>query len=101
MNHVKFTLHDLLEELRIKDIFNVEDVEYAILETGGKISVLKKSAEQAVTASQMNIATNYRGFCVNIIIDGKIMKDNLKLLGKSDEWVKNELKKRNITSIKE
>ena len=60
LKHEKLTINDLLEELRIKNVFNIEDVEFAIFETSGKLSVLKKSSQQTVTASQMQIPINYQ-----------------------------------------
>ncbi len=97
----KFTINDLLEELRLKNVFNIEDVEFAILETGGQLSVLKKSDQQTVTASQMNIPTNYQGLNAILVLDGKILSENLKLLNRKDSWLINELKKYNIPSVKD
>lgn len=101
LNVVKFTVNDLLEELRLKDIFNLEDVEYAILETNGKVSVLKKSDKQTVTASQMNISTEYQGINAIIILDGHFMEANLSLSNLDKAWVYYELKKHNINSEKD
>lgn len=101
LNKTKFTINDLLEEMRLKDVFNLEDVEYAILETNGKISVLKKSGKQTVTASQMNIITEYQGLNAIIILDGHFMDTNLSLLNLEKTWVYDQLKKYNIDSVKE
>ncbi|MCX7615107.1 MAG: DUF421 domain-containing protein [Clostridiales bacterium] len=97
----RFTIDDLLEELRNTGVFNIQDVEFAILETSGKLSLLKKASKQAVTVSQMQIPEEYQGLCANIIIDGNIMKDNLNLLNLTEQWVLNELKKNNVSSIKD
>ncbi len=99
LHKAKFTINDLLEELRIQGAFNIDDVEFALLETSGKMSVLKKSKKQTVTISDLNLKENYQGLCANLIIDGKLMQQNIALLNKSEEWLTNELKKRNISSV--
>lgn len=95
----KFTVNDLLEELRIKDIFNVADVEFAILETGGKLSVLKKAAKQPLTPEAMNLPVADQGVCANIVIDGKIMRENMAQLHIDEKWLKQELRKNNILDV--
>ncbi|MBE6830143.1 MAG: DUF421 domain-containing protein [Ruminococcaceae bacterium] len=96
LRKTKLTLNDLLEELRVKDIFNIEDVEFALLETNGKVSVLKKPEKQTVTNSDLKIKAEYQGLCANVILDGSIMKKNLELLGKSETWLLRELEKQNV-----
>ena len=75
----RLSLNELLCELRLLNVGDIEEVEYAILEQNGKISVFKKS-DGAISHS--------------LIIDTVILKDNLKRLGLSDEWVKKQLKER-------
>lgn len=99
LQKVKFTVNDLLEELRIQGAFNIADVEFALLETGGKMSVLKKAKYQTATVSDLNLKETYQGLCANLIIDGKLMHQNIALLDKGEEWVISELKKRNISSV--
>lgn len=98
LHKAKFTINDLLEELRIQGAFNIADVEFALLETSGKVSVLKKSKNQTVTVSDLDLKEKCQGLCANLIIDGKIMQQNIKLLGKNKEWLINELMKRNVLS---
>ena len=69
----------LIERLREKDIFNLKDIEYAILETSGQITVIKKP--------------DFEGIPYDLVIDGKVMNENLKKLGKDYTWLKNEIKK--------
>ena len=99
LHKAKFTVNDLLEELRIQGVFNIGDVEFALLETSGKMSVLKKTSRQTVTVSDLNLRSNSQGLCANLIIDGKLMSENIALINKSESWLKNELKERNIFSI--
>lgn len=86
LRKLKFTVNDLLEELRIKDIFNIAEVEFAILETSGKLSVLKKSPDQPAVFA-------------NVIIDGKLMKENLKQISIDEEWLMVELKKNGLNTV--
>jgi uncharacterized membrane protein YcaP (DUF421 family) len=97
----RFSVVDLLEELRLKEVFNICDVEFAILETSGKLSVQLKSQKQPLTPSDLNIPTSYDGLSANLIIDGEIMHEHLKLVNFNKEWLENELKIRNIKSTKE
>ena len=92
----KMNIDDLLEECRTKDAFDISEVEYAILETSGKVNVLMKSANQPVTPKDMNLPTQYEGLCTNIIIDGKILLGHLHSAKKDKAWLITELKKQNI-----
>lgn len=94
-------VNDFLEELRVKNVFNVADVEFAMLETDGQISVQMKSQKSPITPSDLNIPTKYQGLSANLIIDGKLMNENLKLVNLDEKWLKDELSKRNISSEKD
>jgi len=89
----KFTINELQERLREKDIFNLKDIEYAILETSGQITVIQKSDKRNLTPRDLNIKTEYEGIPYDLVIDGKVMYDNLKKLGKDYNWLIQELKK--------
>lgn len=92
----KFTVNDLLEELRIKDVFDISDVEFAVLETSGKLSVLKKAAKQPVAPENMNLTVSEQGIFANIVIDGKVMKENMAQMHVDDQWLISELRKNDI-----
>ncbi|NLK75573.1 MAG: DUF421 domain-containing protein [Clostridiales bacterium] len=94
----RLNLNDLLEELRLKDYYNLEDIEYAILETGGQISIIPKSEVEPVTREDLNIQTSQHILPVTLILDGKINNNNLKLINKDMSWLNNQLKKKNIKS---
>ena len=94
----KMNIDDLLEECRTKDAFDIAEVEYAILETSGKVNVLMKSAHQPVTPKDMNLQSLYKGICTNVIIDGKILFDHLHSAKKDKIWLISELKKQNINN---
>lgn len=93
-----YTLSDLQEQLRIKDYPNLADIEYAILETNGQISVIPKSQKRSLTAQDMDIKTDYEGLTIDVIIDGHIMNKNLQIIGKDTKWLKQELKKQQFDS---
>ena len=91
----RFTINELEERLRGKDVMNLSDVEYAILETSGEISVILKPNKRTVTPEDLNIEPEYEGMVYDLVIDGQIMHKNLKILGKDLQWLKKELKKQN------
>lgn len=93
-----FTINDLLEQLRINNIANISDVEFAILETNGQLSLIPKSQKRPVTAQDLNISTNYEGLPLDIIIDGKINDKNLKIANLSTTELLNKLKKFGIST---
>ena len=89
----RFTINELQERLRGDDIFDLADVEYAILETNGEISVITKPEKNNVTLEDMKIQAEYTGIPYDLVVDGKVMHKNLKVIGKDEKWLDNELKK--------
>lgn len=88
-----YTISDLLEQLRIKDYPNINDVEYAILETNGQLSIIPKSEKRPLNPQDMSIKPDYEGIIVAIIIDGRILSNNLKITNKNKPWLLKELQK--------
>lgn len=97
----KFDLNDLLSECRINHIFNFDDIEYAIMEANGRISFLTKSQKRPATPEDLQIAVEQEEPIATVIIDGKVMAENLIKISKSREWLLAELKKQNVSSPKE
>jgi uncharacterized membrane protein YcaP (DUF421 family) len=97
----RFAISDVLEELRVKGAFNVSDVEFAILETNGQVSLQLKSQKQPLTPSDLGIPTKYLGLSAILILDGNIMYNNLKNISLDEMWLLSELKKRKIDSPEE
>lgn len=95
MHRLRMSTEDLSEELRQQGIFNIEDVGFAIVETNGKLSVLKKPEKDIPTAEELGIKTNDKGLEVVIISDGEISKCSLKICGLSRDWLFDTLKKEN------
>ena len=92
----RFTINELEERLRGNNVVNLGDVEYAILETSGQITVIQKPNKRATIPEDFNIEPEYEGLPYDLIIDGKIMYENLQKIGKNENWLKNEVKKFNI-----
>lgn len=99
LKKTKMNINDLLEECRLKDVFDIGEIEFAILETSGNLSIQLKSINKPLTLKDMNIKSDYKGLCVNLIIDGKILEENLKIIGKNAKWLKYELHKKGIKNI--
>lgn len=92
----KFTINELEERLRGKDVMNLADVEYAILETSGEISVILKPEKRGTIPEDFGITPEYEGMAYDLVIDGQVMYHNLKVLGRNYEWLEKELKKLNM-----
>ena len=97
----RFTINELQERLRGDNIFNISDVEYAILETNGQVTVIPKPNKRNVVTEDLNINAEYEGIPYDLVIDGKIMYDNLKTLGKDEIWLQRQLKgfKTNVKDV--
>ena len=89
----KVTINELQERLREKGIFTIGDVEYAIIETSGDLSVIQKPEKRNTIPEDFNIIPDYEGIPYDLIIDGKIMHDNLKQIGRDEKWLKKEVEK--------
>lgn len=98
-NHYQIT--ELMEQLRGKGVFNPADVEFAILETDGNLTVLKKSQVQSITPRDLKIPTKYTGVPTEVIQEGQIITQNLHQLNLDESWLVNELKKQGITNLKQ
>jgi uncharacterized membrane protein YcaP (DUF421 family) len=101
MKKARYNIGDLLMQLRVKDIFYITDVEMAILEPDGKLSVLKKAEKDSVTVGDININKTKNGMMVDLILDGNILHSHLKQIQKNEKWVIAQLKERNIENIKD
>ncbi len=88
----RFTINELEERLRGNNIFNLGDVEYAILETSGQITVIQKPEKRNTIPEDFNITPEYEGIPYDLIIDGKIMYQNLQIIGKDKEWLKKQVR---------
>lgn len=101
LKKMKYRVSDILELLRNKGIFNLNEVAYAIIEPNGEISILKKPEYQPLTPKDMNIKVQPSGIGTELIYDGVVVEENLKQFNKDKKWLSQELKKQGIKSPKE
>ena len=92
----RFTINELEERLRGNNIMNLGDIEYAILETSGQVTVIPKPEKRNVIAEDLNITPEYEGIPYDLVVDGKVMNKNLKKIGKDYNWLKKEVRKFNV-----
>ncbi len=96
-----YTLTDLLEQLRSKDIYDISDVEYAILETNGQLSVVPKAAKRNVTPEDLNIVVKDEAPAIDLIIDGDLVYKNLGRVNMDKVTLEIELNKIGIKRIED
>ena len=101
LRHIRIPTNELISELRTMGVFNMADVEFALFEPGGKISVQKKSQKQPVTPSDMSIPTQYDGLPTTLILDGMLQAGELRTLKLSNAWLHHQLGKQNIKDLTE
>lgn len=89
----RLTINELQEKLRSKDTVSVGEVEYAILETSGEVTVIKKPEKRGTIPEDFGFQPEYEGIPYDLVIDGVIMHQNLKKIGKDYEWLKKQVKK--------
>ena len=99
MKKLRITINELMMKLREKHTFNLSDVEYAIMERDGKLSVLVKAESKPIVPKDINIEVKSSGLLNDIIIDGKIIERNLAIAGVDKEWLENRLKVNKISSV--
>ncbi len=116
MKKQRYNLDDLLMQLRSQNIDNIADVEFAVLETSGQLSVLPKEnsrgnasgskKSQGPNKSEAPLSTlipkvKYEALPLPLILDGKVDEQNLKQVGKNRFWLKNQIQSRGIHDIKD
>ena len=89
----RFTINELEERLRDSNIFNVGDVEYAILETSGQVTVIPKPNKRTTTPEDFNLEPKYEGIPYDLVVDGKVMYKNLEKIGKNYKWLQKQTEK--------
>ena len=92
MSKNRFTLDELMEELRMKGITDISTVKYAILETNGQLSVLPFADQKPPSAKDMSLAPQEAGLPLVLINDGRVLEHNLKLRGYDETWLEKQLK---------
>jgi len=100
MKKNKLDMNRLQSMLREKDIFSLREVEHAIIEPNGQISVIPKPIYDSVNKGDLSLSIQSVSLPVTLISDGVLIKQNFILIDKEPEWLENELKKRNISSVR-
>ena len=95
----KIDLNEFLSQCRTNGYFNLSDIKTALLEENGKISFLPYSDKRPANASDFNIKPNDEGVATSLIIDGKVMEQNLEELKLDKLWLNETLRKQGITRI--
>ncbi|CAM3509351.1 DUF421 domain-containing protein [Marinicrinis lubricantis] len=100
----KYNLDDLMQQLRQNNLRNVADVEFAYLETNGKLTVIQKNQnqnQQNGSSSNNPHGIRYEGLPIPLIMDGKVQDQNLEKIQKTRFWLKNEIQKKGLHDFKE
>ena len=98
LRKIKLDVNDLLEECRSNGYFDISEIEYALMEVSGNLSILPKGKYKPVVIDDLNLPIPNQGLCANVIIDGKVMTKNLKLALKDESWLLNEVNKQGYDS---
>lgn len=101
LKKLRFTVNELSSMLRKKNVFNYGDVEFAIIENDGQLSVLPKSQKAPLTPSDLSISTSYTGLTKDLIIDGKVLVENLKSVKLDEKWLYAQLSNQGIFNIEQ
>ncbi|MCC8022538.1 MAG: DUF421 domain-containing protein [Clostridiales bacterium] len=96
LKRLRFTIDDLVDALRSKDVFDISEVDYAIIEPNGSISVMKKPAQKEVTAKMMGVQADDNGMPIAVIIDGKPVSEYFGYYRVDTKPLEKELKKRGV-----
>lgn len=99
LKKMHYNLDEFTSELRAKNIFNISDLEFAILETSGKISFLKKPEKEPPTREDLKITADSKGLPIEIIIDGQLIYSNLERMGLDGKWLMGKLQDKGVASI--
>ncbi len=101
LTKIRVNLNDLSEQLRLAGFYNLADVEFAVMESNGQLSVIPKSQKRPVTPEDLNIPTKYEGISQSLIIDGRVDRGNLQRIGLTEEWLSGELAKFGINDYRD
>ena len=99
LKKVNMDINDMLEQVRSAGYFDLYEVESAVMEANGNLSILPKSDYKPVTLKDINIKKENTGLCANILIDGKIMKKNLHNMNRDENWLEQVLKVKGYTDL--
>ena len=96
---MNYNVDEMLAVLRSKDIYDLKEVEYAVLEIDGSLSVLKKSHSRAVTPKDLGLQPKYEGLPTVIVSDGKMVPQNMQKNNLGKGWLENKLREQGVNDI--
>ena len=97
MKRNRFTIDELMQELRNQGVQDIQSVDYAVLETSGALNLLLRISEQPVTPSQLGLTLPEPGYATNLINDGRTLSGNLRRVGRDERWLQKVLKEQGIS----
>ncbi|TDX48213.1 DUF421 domain-containing protein [Orenia marismortui] len=97
MSKSRYTIHDLFTQLRENSIFNISDVEFAVLETSGDLTVIPKSQKRGLTPEDLGLSTEYEGLPTLLITDGVVNYKGLEAVNLDKKWLLSQLEQRGIS----
>ncbi|MFS8640158.1 MAG: DUF421 domain-containing protein [Symbiobacteriaceae bacterium] len=98
MGRLRMRESELAELLRGQSAFHLDEVELAILEPRGTLSVLKTAGTRPVTPADLGIPASSRGLGIELVVDGEVMEQNLRRLGLTHSWLTKKLREHGLTS---
>lgn len=98
---LRLSPEDILEGLRIAGVPKIDDVRYAIIETNGQLSVIPRADRQPLTPSDIRLRPDETGIAQVVVSDGAIIRHNLRQLGKDEQWLLRQCRKRGVSSLSE
>ena len=101
LKRAKIDVSEFLEQCRVSGYFDVSKLETAVLEANGKISFLPKSTDRPMTPSDMNLSPQQDFMVANVIVDGKVMKENLRHTGNDEKWLNSQIKGQGAKQIED
>ena len=97
----KIDISELLVQCRVNGFFDISKIQTAVLEENGRISILPKSEERPVTPKDLSLKVDEDYLVANLIIDGNVMRKNLKSSGKDETWLNNQLSANGVKDVKD
>jgi len=100
LHRLRYNISDLLEQLRSKNVSNIADVEYAILETNGQLSVIPKAMKRSATPEDLKLQIPSEELAYTLVMDGVLQYKNFPKANVTMDWLQKELQKANIADYK-
>lgn len=97
----KIDIQEFLIQCRNSGYFDLNNIQTAVLEPNGKVSILPKVESRPVTPQDMKLTPSQETLTANVIVDGQVLAENLRQCGKDEEWLQRQLSAKGIPSVKD